>query len=85
MADAILPLSKPISGVDGAPITSLQVPRGTAVVVGIYSCNRNVEIWGADAAEWRPTRWLGDGVPDSVAAARIPGVYANLWVIWAVS
>ena len=37
--------------------------------------------WRADAGEWRPTRWLGDGVPDSVAAARIPGVYANLWVI----
>lgn len=76
--DVVLPCSKPVSGVDGSVITAIPVPKGTEVVVGIYSCNRNKDIWGEDAAEWKPERWLGDGVPESVTEAKIPGVYSNL-------
>ena len=78
--DIILPLSAPITGTDGSTITSIPVPKGTEVVVGIYSCNRNRDIWGKDAAEWKPERWLGHGLPESVTEAKIPGVYSNLWV-----
>ncbi|KIP07530.1 hypothetical protein PHLGIDRAFT_414123 [Phlebiopsis gigantea 11061_1 CR5-6] len=76
--DSVLPFSQPVSTVDGSAITSVLVPKGTTVFVAIYSCNRNKAIWGDDATEWKPERWLGDGVPKSVTDAKIPGVYSNL-------
>ena len=78
MSDVVLPFSQPISTVDGSTVTSIPVPKGTAVFIGIYSSNRNKAIWGEDATEWKPERWLDDGVPESVTNAKIPGVYSNL-------
>nr|BED42975.1 cytochrome P450 monooxygenase [Trametes versicolor] len=75
--DAVLPLSQPITGVDGSQVSEILVPKDTTVIVGIYSSNRNKAIWGEDAFEWKPERWL-DGLPDTVADAKIPGVYSNL-------
>ncbi|KAI0059725.1 cytochrome P450 [Artomyces pyxidatus] len=74
-ADTSLPLSQPIQTATGAQ-SSVFVPCGTAVAVNIIGLNRDPHIWGADAAEWRPARWLG-ALPATVAEARIPGVYAN--------
>ncbi|KAH9008523.1 cytochrome P450 [Lactarius pseudohatsudake] len=50
--------------------------RKTNVFVQIYNLNRDSSIWGADAAEWKPERWLAP-LPQSVADANIQGVYAN--------
>ncbi|KAI0059722.1 cytochrome P450 [Artomyces pyxidatus] len=74
-ADASVPLSQPIE-TDGGPVSSLFVPRGTAVMINIIGANRDPSIWGADAADWKPERWLAP-LPDSVADARIPGIYSN--------
>ncbi|KAJ3515938.1 hypothetical protein NLJ89_g1436 [Agrocybe chaxingu] len=41
---------------------------------------RNYEIWGPDSYEWKPERWL-QPLRESVAAAHIPGIYSNLWVL----
>ena len=75
--DVVLPLSTPIKGVDGQEITEVFVPNNTNIIVGILAANRNPEIWGPDSYEWKPERWLTP-LPDSVTAARIPGVYSNL-------
>ncbi|KAI0760700.1 cytochrome P450 [Fomes fomentarius] len=75
--DTILPLSQPIRGVDGKMMHEITVPTGTPIVVGILSANRNKAIWGADALEWKPERWLV-GLPSTVTEAKIPGVYSNL-------
>lgn len=72
-----LPLSEPIRGVDGTWMDEIVVPKGTQVIVAVYSCNRSVAIWGKDALEWKPERWL-QRLPDSVTNAKIPGVYSNL-------
>lgn len=53
------------------------VPAGTGIVVGVLAANRNKAIWGDDALEWKPERWLSP-LPASVLDAKIPGVYANL-------
>ena len=55
------------------------VPKDTTVLVGIISANRNKVIWGDDALEWKPERWLSP-LPESVAEAKMPGVYSNLCV-----
>jgi hypothetical protein len=46
-------------------------------MLGLLGCNKDKLIWGDDALEWKPDRWLKP-LPESVIAARIPGVYANL-------
>lgn len=75
----ILPLSEPIKGVDGNDIHEILVPSNTNINVSIIGANRNPEIWGADAAEWKPERWLSP-LPESVMTAPIPGIYSHLYV-----
>ncbi|KAF9011994.1 cytochrome P450 [Cyathus striatus] len=75
--DIILPLSKPIKGLDGKDIHEIAVPKNTVVHVSILSANRNLDIWGEDAFEWKPERWLAP-LPGTVKDAHIPGIYSNL-------
>ena len=75
--DAVLPLSKPLKGVNGKMIHEILVPKDTTIGVGILSANRYKAIWGEDAMEWKPERWLSP-LPESVSEAKIPGIYSNL-------
>jgi len=75
--EIVLPLATPIRGVDGQEIHDVTVPNNTDITVAIWASNCNPEIWGPDAYEWKPERWLAP-LPDSVAKAHIPGVYSNL-------
>ncbi len=72
-----MPLSKPIRGVDGSLMNEILVPRGTLVITANWASNTNKELWGEDADEWKPERWLSP-LPDALKEARIPGVYSNL-------
>jgi cytochrome P450 len=71
----VLPVSSPITCTDGKEINSIHIPKGTNILVDILACNRDTLIWGDDALEWKPDRWLKP-LPKSVA--QIPGVYSNL-------
>lgn len=73
----MLPLSQPLRGVDGIMMDKILVPKDTTVVISLHSCNRSKAIWGEDAQEWKPERWLSAS-PDSVAKVRVPGIYSNL-------
>ncbi|EGO03012.1 hypothetical protein SERLA73DRAFT_176502 [Serpula lacrymans var. lacrymans S7.3] len=75
--DIILPFSKPVKGVDGREMHEVLVPENTSIIISILASNRNREIWGPDALEWKPERWLSP-LPQSVTDAQIPGVYSHL-------
>ncbi|KAF8798335.1 cytochrome P450 [Phlegmacium glaucopus] len=75
--DIVLPLAVPIKGTNGKEINALPIPKGTRIHVSIIGSNRNPEMWGPDAYEWKPERWLNP-LPDSLINARIPGVYSHL-------
>nr|BED42987.1 cytochrome P450 monooxygenase [Trametes versicolor] len=77
LVDTILPLSHPIRATDGTLLHELSLPRGANLLVSILACNRNEALWGADAHEWKPERWLAP-LPAAVENAAIPGVYSNL-------
>lgn len=50
------------------------VPKGTAVGFSAYTIHRNTGVWGADAAAFRPERWLRDaaaGETEDEYAARL--------------
>ncbi|KAG7085443.1 hypothetical protein E1B28_003004 [Marasmius oreades] len=55
---------------------SVTVPVGTTLFVGIAAANRLESIWGADAKEWRPERWLSNE-RKSEPTVRLPGIYAG--------
>ncbi|KAJ4489059.1 cytochrome P450 [Lentinula lateritia] len=75
--DAAIHLHKPILDLNGTEIYEVAVPRGTTIFVSIFNANRNPDLWGKDAGEWRPERWLAP-LPESLINARIPGVYSHL-------
>ncbi|KAJ7188927.1 cytochrome P450 [Mycena filopes] len=75
--DTTIPLWKPIIGVDGEEVTALNVAAGTDFVLVIPPTHRDPEIWGEDALEFKPERWMSP-LPDSVADAALPGIYNQI-------
>ena len=73
----MLPLSQPVRGKDGRMISEIVVPRGTVVLGHFQASNSSKELWGEDAGEWKPERWL-EPLPRAVDEARIPSVYSTM-------
>ncbi|KZT24217.1 cytochrome P450 [Neolentinus lepideus HHB14362 ss-1] len=87
--DTTLPLAYPITSSSGVTLTSVAVPAGTSVIMSLLAANHNKQVWGPDADEWRPERWLtesgervmfseGDGEEDGEGRVKYPGVYASM-------
>jgi len=77
LEDTVLPLAFPFAGCDGQKITEVFVPKGTALTVSIVGVNRSEAIWGPDALEWKPERWLSE-LPTSIRDSKMPGVYSHM-------
>ncbi|KAI0086773.1 cytochrome P450 [Irpex rosettiformis] len=75
--DVVVPLAFPIRDVNGKEQQQILIPKGTTVSIGNQAANRYKEVWGDDADEWNPDRWLSP-LPASVIDAHIPGVYSHL-------
>ncbi|KAI0764581.1 cytochrome P450 [Trametes elegans] len=75
--DTTLALSQPMRGADGTMLDKIAIPKGTNVLVGVRACNRNRALWGDDADEWKPERWLKP-LPKALEDASVPGVYSHL-------
>ncbi|KAI0703705.1 cytochrome P450 [Cerioporus squamosus] len=56
--DAILPLQFPVRFTTGEEVTAVHVPAGTNIIMSIIGSNHEKRVWGEDASEWRPERWL---------------------------
>ncbi|KAI0782963.1 cytochrome P450 [Abortiporus biennis] len=75
--DTVMPLSESIIGIDGTTMKEIPIPKGTKVFVGVSASNQNTGLWGEDAKEWKPERWM-ENLPTDLVEARLPGVYAHL-------
>lgn len=75
--DMVLPLSKPIVGLNGKEITQVMVPKGTNIILSLLGSNTNPDLWGEDANKWKPERWLSS-LPETVSEAHMPGIYSHL-------
>ena len=73
----MLPLSTPIVGRDGTVINEITVPKGCEVIIGVLGANTSKHIWGEDALEWKPERWMNP-LPETLKEAHVPGVYSHL-------
>jgi cytochrome P450 len=76
----VIPLARPFVDRDGFLRESIAINKGDAVYISISTVDRLVELWGPDAKEWKPERWLSEqgrnGVPDAVKG--VPGVWSNM-------
>ncbi|KAK0191590.1 cytochrome P450 [Armillaria mellea] len=77
LEDDVLPLSQPLTTVDGDIVSSIAIKAGQVFQIPSVVQNVDPNVWGEDAAEFKPERWLRpDGVP---SAAQLPsGPYGNV-------
>ncbi|KAK7032242.1 hypothetical protein VNI00_013200 [Paramarasmius palmivorus] len=73
--DDVIPLSEPIVTSDGKYINEVPIHKGQKVVISINGYNRNKNVFGEDAQEFNPDRWLNSTSTNSGSSV---GVYANL-------
>ncbi|KAJ6624608.1 cytochrome P450 [Mycena sp. CBHHK59/15] len=72
--DVVLPLSYPITTKSGKVITELPIPKGTVIQVSFAGYNRHPDVFGEDAHQFRPERFLDDTVQHTIKL----GVYGNV-------
>ncbi|KIJ26121.1 hypothetical protein M422DRAFT_272863 [Sphaerobolus stellatus SS14] len=72
--DDIIPLSIPQKTKSGEIITSVPISKGQSIGISFLAYNRLPEVWGPDADQWRPERFLeGTRLPKTSL-----GVFANI-------
>ncbi|KAF9002952.1 cytochrome P450 [Cyathus striatus] len=76
-ADTVLPLAFPITGRDGKQIDELFIPKGTVATLSLVGVNKHTGVWGPDADEWKPERWL-QGLPSTIKSSKMPGIYSHM-------
>ncbi|KAG2085843.1 cytochrome P450 [Suillus cothurnatus] len=59
-ADDIIPLSEPVRTVSGEMTDSISIAKGTLITIPGSSINRSSAIWGSNAKEFKPDRWLSE-------------------------
>ncbi|KAK0457464.1 cytochrome P450 [Desarmillaria tabescens] len=72
--DDVLPLAEPITTSDGKLCSQIPISKGQVIMASVYTYNRLPSVWGNDAEEWNPGRFVdGRGIKQTSL-----GVYANL-------
>ncbi|KAH8798013.1 cytochrome P450 [Flagelloscypha sp. PMI_526] len=56
--DDVVPLSKPYTTSNGTVVDRITIAKGSTVTVPIIMMNRSKNLWGPDAKEFNPSRWL---------------------------
>ncbi|SGY17567.1 BQ5605_C015g07821 [Microbotryum silenes-dioicae] len=75
--DDSIPLGTPVKATNGKMISSVEVKKGQVLVVSIAAININPDVFGDDAEEFKPERWLvKEGEQGSITGNT--GVYSNM-------
>ncbi|KAL0058914.1 hypothetical protein AAF712_014378 [Marasmius tenuissimus] len=71
VVDDVIPLDLPVVDASGSVLREIPVTKGQRIVSSIYNYNRLKKVWGEDADDWRPERFL-DARPPTL------GIFGNL-------
>ncbi|KAA1474646.1 cytochrome P450 [Dentipellis sp. KUC8613] len=72
--DDVIPLAFPVTSKSGETISAIPVRKGQDIQISIAAYNRMPEVWGEDAHEFNPDRFLRQRGAKQTSV----GVYANL-------
>ncbi|KAG0695944.1 cytochrome P450 [Suillus ampliporus] len=61
IADDVIPLSEPVRAASGEMTDRISVAKGTLISISVGAINRSCALWGPDAKEFNPDRWLAEG------------------------
>ncbi|TFK82927.1 cytochrome P450 [Polyporus arcularius HHB13444] len=61
LRDDVIPLSKPIRTPSGETLSSVRIKAGQVFHIPFTTMHVNPAVWGADAAQFNPARWLTPG------------------------
>jgi cytochrome P450 len=78
---ASVPLQFPARSASGEKIDAIHVAKNQRLVISIIAANHNQAVWGEDASEWKPERWLksSQGItPGDKDAVKYSGVYSSM-------
>jgi len=64
--DDVIPLKDPIIGKDGKRIDAIPVKKGQYIHISILPMNLRTDIFGEDAHEFRPERWIEEDLTTRV-------------------
>ncbi|KAI0779018.1 PAH-inducible cytochrome P450 monooxygenase PC-PAH 1 [Trametes elegans] len=56
--DDVLPLANPLTTTTGEVVDEIPIPKGTVCQISVWAYNRLPQIWGPDAEEFNPERWM---------------------------
>ncbi|GJJ11014.1 hypothetical protein Clacol_005243 [Clathrus columnatus] len=76
--DDHIPLDIPIKLTNGEVVSSIPIERGQQVFMSIINYNRLKSVWGDDADEWRPERFLEDHEHKQQTKL---GVIGNMYIV----
>ncbi|KAI0259409.1 cytochrome P450 [Gloeopeniophorella convolvens] len=66
--DELIPLAFPVTTKSGEQVSAIPVKRGTVIDIAIHAYQRLPEVWGKDAHEWNPERFMS---PEKGAQASV--------------
>ncbi|KAJ3994670.1 cytochrome P450 [Lentinula boryana] len=72
-SDDVIPLEFPVTTVSGDEVFQIPVSKGQRVMLCLGMYNRLVQVWGDDADQWNPERFIKPSKKNTTL-----GVYANL-------
>ncbi|KAJ8596737.1 cytochrome P450 [Rhizopogon salebrosus TDB-379] len=72
-SDDVIPLAQPIETKSGKIIHEIPISKGQGITASICTYNRLKTLWGEDADQWNPNRFL-----DGNKERSLLGVFANL-------
>ncbi|KAL0057874.1 hypothetical protein AAF712_015468 [Marasmius tenuissimus] len=74
MKDDVIPLSESFVDLCGQRHDALRVRKGQTIIIPIVAINKDKNLWGEDAEEFKPERWAK--LPEAVTS--IPGAWGNM-------
>ncbi|KAL0577267.1 hypothetical protein V5O48_004724 [Marasmius crinis-equi] len=70
--DDVIPLANPVVDASGSELREIPITKGQRIIASTYHYNRLKQVWGEDAEEWKPERFLTNTKPTTL------GVLGNL-------
>ncbi|KAJ3985824.1 cytochrome P450 [Lentinula detonsa] len=75
--DDVVPLSQPVVSTSGEVLKKIPVMKGQRVHIAIAAYNRSPSVWGPDADQWKPSRYL-NSASESKKQQSMIGVFGNV-------